>query len=127
MRAGLTSSVSPSAHAFDAAEARRILTAGAEAGLGLRVHANQLGPGPGVQLAVELRAASVDHCTYLGDADVDALASAGTPQWSRCFPELNSAPARPIPMPLGCSLRASRLRWRLTAIRGPVTPAPCPG
>ena len=50
-----------------------------------------------------------------------------TPQWSRCFPELNSAPARPIPMPLGCSLRASRLRWRLTAIRGPVTPAPCPG
>lgn len=65
-----------SPHAFDAAEARRVLTAGAEAGLGLRVHANQLGPGPGVQLAVELGAASVDHCTYLGDADVDALASA---------------------------------------------------
>ena len=31
-------------------------------------------PGPGVQLAVELGAASVDHCTHLTDADVDALA-----------------------------------------------------
>ena len=30
----------------------------------------------GVQLAVELGAASVDHCTYLDDADVDALAAA---------------------------------------------------
>ena len=34
-------------------------------GCGRGVHANQLGPGPGVQLAVELGAASVDHCTYL--------------------------------------------------------------
>jgi imidazolonepropionase len=40
------------------------------------VHANQLGHGPGVQLAVELGAASADHCTHLDDADVDALASA---------------------------------------------------
>jgi len=63
-------------HAFGADEARQILKAGAAAGLGLRVHANQLGPGPGVQLAVELGAASVDHCTYLEDADVDALAAA---------------------------------------------------
>jgi imidazolonepropionase len=65
-----------SPHAFDADEARQILRAGAAAGLGLRVHGNQLGPGPGVQLAVELGAASVDHCTYLADADVDALAAA---------------------------------------------------
>jgi imidazolonepropionase len=65
-----------SPHAFDADEARQILNAGAAAGLGLRVHGNQLGPGPGVQLAVELGAASVDHCTYLVDADVDALAAA---------------------------------------------------
>ena len=43
---------------------------------GLRVHGNQLGPGPGVQLAVELGAASVDHCTFLDDADVDALVDA---------------------------------------------------
>ena len=49
-------------------------SAGRAAGLGLRVHANQLGPGPGVQLAVELGAASADHCTHLTDADVEALA-----------------------------------------------------
>jgi imidazolonepropionase len=67
-----------SPHAFDAEEARKVLTAGAQAGLGMRVHGNQLGPGPGVQLAVELGAASVDHCTYLNDADVDALAAAET-------------------------------------------------
>ncbi len=65
-----------SAHAFDADEARTILLAGRAAGLGLRVHGNQLGPGPGVALAVELGAASVDHCTYLSSADVEALAGA---------------------------------------------------
>lgn len=67
-----------SAHAFDGDEARAVLTAGRDAGLGLRVHAGQLGYGPGVQLAVELGAASVDHCTYLTDADVDALAGSDT-------------------------------------------------
>ncbi len=55
-----------------------MLEAGRAAGLGLRVHGNQLGPGPGVALAVELGAASVDHCTYLTDADVDALADGDT-------------------------------------------------
>jgi len=64
--------------AFDVDQTRRILTAGAEHGLGIRVHANQLGHGPGVQLAVELGAASVDHCTFLSDADVDALAGSDT-------------------------------------------------
>jgi imidazolonepropionase len=42
------------------------------------VHANQLAAGPGVQLAVELGAASADHCTYLTGADVAALAAGGT-------------------------------------------------
>jgi imidazolonepropionase len=64
--------------AFDADQSRAVLTAGRDAGLGLRVHGNQLGPGPGAQLAVELGAASVDHCTYLSDADVEALAASGT-------------------------------------------------
>ena len=63
--------------AFDADQAREVLLAGASAGLGLRIHANQLGPGPGVQLASELGAAAVDHCTYLSDADVDALTQSG--------------------------------------------------
>ncbi|MFK0044886.1 imidazolonepropionase [Streptomyces sp. NPDC090741] len=62
--------------AFDGDQARAILTAGAAAGLIPRVHANQLSYGPGVQLAVELEAASADHCTHLTDADVDALVQA---------------------------------------------------
>ena len=67
-----------SPHAFDADESRAVLLAGRAAGLGLRVHGNQLAPGPGVRLAVETGAASVDHCTFLDDADVDALAGSAT-------------------------------------------------
>ncbi|HEX8970235.1 amidohydrolase family protein, partial [Oryzihumus sp.] len=67
-----------SAHAFTGDEAREVLLAGRAAGLELRVHGNQLGHGPGVQLAVELGAASVDHCTYLAEADIDALAGSPT-------------------------------------------------
>jgi imidazolonepropionase len=63
--------------AFGADEARAVLLAGESAGLQARVHANQLGPGPGVQVAVEAEAASADHCTFLSEADVDALASSG--------------------------------------------------
>jgi imidazolonepropionase len=64
--------------AFDGDQTRAILLAGAAAGLGLRVHANQLTAGPGVQIAVELDAASADHCTHLTDADVDALSAGDT-------------------------------------------------
>jgi imidazolonepropionase len=63
--------------AFGADEARTVLAAGEAAGLEPRIHANQLGPGPGVQVAVEAGAASADHCTFLTDADIDALASSG--------------------------------------------------
>jgi imidazolonepropionase len=55
-----------------------VLVAGRAAGLEPRVHANQLSAGPGVRLAVELGAASADHCTHLTGADVDALASSAT-------------------------------------------------
>jgi len=61
--------------AFTPEQSRRILSAGAARGLGVRLHAGQLGAGTGVRLAVELGAASVDHCTYLTDEDVTALAS----------------------------------------------------
>jgi imidazolonepropionase len=64
--------------AFDADQSRAILAAGHSAGLQPRVHANQLSKGPGVQIAVEAGAASADHCTFLSDADVDALAASGT-------------------------------------------------
>jgi imidazolonepropionase len=64
--------------AFDADQCRAVLDAGRAAGLGLRLHGNQLGHGPGVQLAVECGCASVDHCTYLTDADIEALAASST-------------------------------------------------
>ena len=64
--------------AFDEDQARAILAAGAAAGLKGRLHANQLGEGPGVRLAAELGLTAVDHCTYLTDDDVHALRDAGT-------------------------------------------------
>ena len=64
--------------AFDSDQSRTVLEAGRAAGLGLRVHGNQLGFGPGARLAAELGAASVDHCTYLSDDDVEALAASDT-------------------------------------------------
>lgn len=64
--------------AFDGDQARAVLAAGAAKGLRGRLHANQLGPGPGVRLAAELGLTAVDHCTYLEDADVDALRDSGT-------------------------------------------------
>lgn len=62
--------------AFDVDEARTILQAGMAAGLVPRLHAGQLELGAGIQLAVELGAASVDHCTYASDADLEALGAA---------------------------------------------------
>lgn len=64
--------------AFDEEQSDQVLRAATERGLGLRVHGNQLRPGPGVQLAVRHHAASVDHCTYLTDADIEALATSNT-------------------------------------------------
>ncbi len=110
--------------AFDAGQSRAVLEAGRDAGLGLRVHGNQLGFGPGAQLAVEMQAASVDHCTYLSDDDVAALARA-TP-WPPSCPPPTSRPASPTPTPGWRSTpawtsrspptatrdRATRPRWR---------------
>lgn len=64
--------------AFDAAQSRAVLEAGRTAGLGLRVHGNQLGEGSGVALAVELGAASVDHCNHLTEGDIAALGASET-------------------------------------------------
>jgi len=64
--------------AFDVEESREILGAGQAAGLGLRLHGNQLGFSGGVRLAVELGCASVDHCNHLTAEDIDALASSST-------------------------------------------------
>lgn len=64
--------------AFDADAARAILRAGVAKGLLPRIHANQLQPGDGVRVAVEIGAASADHCTHLTDADIDLLANSST-------------------------------------------------
>ncbi len=98
-----------SAHAFTEDEARAVLVAGRDAGLGLRVHGNQLGPGPGVQLAVELGAASVDHCTYLSRADVEALASAAGTTVATLLPGVEFSTRSPYPdarrlLDAGCSV-----------------------
>jgi len=64
--------------AFDVEQSREVLLAGRAAGLALRVHGNQLGHSGGVGLAVELGAASVDHCAYLSDSDIADLAGSDT-------------------------------------------------
>lgn len=64
--------------AFNYEQSLRVLKAGQERGLGVRVHGNQLGEGPGVGLAVELGAASVDHVNYLSEEDFEALANSET-------------------------------------------------
>ncbi len=86
--------------AFDEEASRRVLEAGAKRGLLARVHGNQLGEGPGVRLAVELGAASVDHCTYLTPEDVDALAQAAAgpePTVATLLPGVDFSTRQPYP------------------------------
>ncbi|MFF0532747.1 imidazolonepropionase [Nocardia amikacinitolerans] len=64
--------------AFTREQSEAVLRAGVAHGLTPRVHGNQLGAGPGVRLAVELGAASVDHVSYVTAADIDALAGSPT-------------------------------------------------
>ena len=86
-----------SAHAFTEDEARVVLSAGRDAGLGLRVHGNQLGHGPGVRLAVELGAASVDHCTFLSEADIEQLAAASDTTVATLLPGVEFSTRAPYP------------------------------
>jgi len=64
--------------AFSIAEAREILTTAKKAGLGLKVHADQLSSGGGAQLAAELGAVSAEHLEYADENGIKALAQAGT-------------------------------------------------
>ncbi len=86
-----------SPHAFTGDEARRVLTAGLDAGLGLRVHGNQLSAGPGVRLAVELGAASVDHCTFLTGEDIEALVGAAGTTVATLLPGVEFSTRSPYP------------------------------
>ncbi len=63
---------------FDLDESRRVLEAARDAGLGLKVHAEQLRCSGGAALAGELGAVSADHLDHVDDAGVEAMAAAGT-------------------------------------------------
>jgi imidazolonepropionase len=86
-----------SAHAFTEDEAKVVLSAGRDAGLGLRVHGNQLGHGPGVRLAVEMRAASVDHCTFLTAEDIEQLSAASETTVATLLPGVEFSTHSPYP------------------------------
>jgi imidazolonepropionase len=83
--------------AFDVDQARRILQAGRDAGLGMRMHANQLQHGGGVALGVELGVASCDHCTHLTDNDVEALANAHAGTVATLLPTAELCTRSPFP------------------------------
>jgi imidazolonepropionase len=63
---------------FDLAQSRRVLQAATEHGLGLRVHADEITPMGGAELAVELGAASADHLGRISEAGIAALANSDT-------------------------------------------------
>lgn len=62
--------------AFTVDEARAVLMAARDLGLGLRIHAEELGPSGGARLAAELGAASADHLIHVDDATIDAMGAA---------------------------------------------------
>ncbi len=62
---------------FSVAESRLILKTAADHGLQLRVHADELAPTGGAELAAELGARSADHLIHVSEAGVRALAKAG--------------------------------------------------
>ena len=64
--------------AFSVDEARTILLRARDLGLAPRLHANQLAHSGAIALAVDLECASVDHCTYLEDSDIEMLAGSAT-------------------------------------------------
>ncbi|UTT40646.1 imidazolonepropionase [Glutamicibacter mishrai] len=68
--------------AFNEEQTRRVLHAAQSRGIATKVHGNQLGPGPGVKLAVEFGSHSVDHVNYLEDSDIRALAGSWA-HWDR--------------------------------------------
>ena len=83
--------------AFDVDQARAILQSGAAAGLGMRIHANQLQQGGGVQLGVELGVASCDHCTHLSQHDIEALAGASATTVATLLPTAELCTRSPFP------------------------------
>jgi len=64
--------------AFTIPEGRQVLKSAVQAGLKLKLHADQLSDGGGAALAAELDAVSAEHLEYASQAGIDAMAAAGT-------------------------------------------------
>jgi len=63
---------------FTLGETRAILAPAREAGLGVKLHADELEPSGGAELGVALGASSVDHLAAVSDAGIDALSRSAT-------------------------------------------------
>lgn len=63
---------------YTADEARRILEAARGAGMGLKLHADELKNGAAAELAADMRATSADHLAAISDVGIRALAQSGT-------------------------------------------------
>jgi len=63
--------------AFSVEECREVFAAAQRAGLGIKLHADQLGDTGGAALAAEVGAVSADHLDYISPAGIAAMASAG--------------------------------------------------
>lgn len=81
--------------AFDADQARAVLRAGKSRGLRPRIHANQLGHGPGLAVASEEGAVAADHCTFATDEDLANLAAAGVV--ATLLPSIEFSTRQPYP------------------------------
>jgi len=127
------------AHTFDLADTRRLFTRARELGFGLRVHADQLTPLGGAELAAEFGCASADHLEHVTPRGIEALARAGVapvlcplvPLYLREPQEAPAAALRAAGLPLvlstdfnpgSCYLQSlpevmtfGALRYRLTA------------
>ena len=83
--------------AFDVDQARKILEAGVQAGLGARIHSNQLQHGGGIALGVEMGVASCDHCTHVSDHDIELLAGARDTTVATLLPTAELCTRSPFP------------------------------
>ena len=118
------STCSASAVPSTATRPARILEAGAAAGLLPRLHANQLGPGPGVQLACEL-GPDRGRPLHLPERRRRRRAGRSRHRSRPCCPGWSSPPGSPTRTPAGCSTPASGSRSPPTATRAPASPARC--
>ena len=93
---------------FTVDESREILTAAREAGLGIKLHADELKAGGGAELAASLRATSADHLAAVSEDGIRALAHAGTvatllPGTMLFLGKTTQAPARAL-IDAGCAV-----------------------